>query len=83
MDTEGAEPTLSAPVANAPIVADTRASARQPAVVDAEFKVVHPWRLWRRLRDSWWALGPYLAYCATLWGLAALAAWLMDRSRAG
>jgi hypothetical protein len=53
-------------------------------VVDAEFRVLPPiWRLWRALRDHWWALGPYLAYCTALWGLAALIAWLMDRGRPG
>ena len=83
MDSDRAEPRLSAPVANAPVVADAQAQARRPTVVDAEFKILHPWRLWRRFRDSWWALGPYLAYCTALWGLAALVAWLMDRSHAG
>jgi hypothetical protein len=49
-------------------------------VVDAEFRVVSPvWDLWRRWRESWWALGPYLAYCTALWGLAALAGWVIDR----
>ena len=52
-------------------------------VVDAEFKVVTPWRPWRGLRRGWWAIGPYLAYCTALWGLAALAAWLIDHGRAG
>ena len=56
---------------------------RAPPVVDADFRVVRPLRLWRGLRDGWWAIGPYLAYCAALWGLAALAAWLMDHGRAG
>jgi len=29
------------------------------------------------------SLGPYLAYCTALWGLAALVGWLMDRGRTG
>jgi hypothetical protein len=53
-------------------------------VLDAEFRVVPaPWGLWRRWRESWWALGPYLAYCAALWGLAALVGWLIERGRVG
>lgn len=83
MDTDGAERERSASVVKAPVATDLRARAQRPPVVDAEFRVVHPWRLWRRFRDSWWALGPYLAYCTALWGLAALVAWLMDRGRAG
>ena len=71
MDTDGAEPKASTAVTPA------------PAVVEGEYRVIHPWRLWRWCRNSWWALGPYLGYCTALWGLAALAAWLMDRGRAG
>jgi hypothetical protein len=66
---------------------DTEQRANLPTtntVVDAEFRVLPPvWRLWRAVRDSWWALGPYLAYCTALWGLAALIGWLMDRGRPG
>lgn len=79
MDSEDAEHTSL--VAVAP---DQRGRGRRaPPVVDAEFKVIHPWRLWRGIRRAWWAIGPYLAYCTALWGLAALVAWLMDHGRAG
>jgi hypothetical protein len=78
MDSEGGE--HKSLVATAP---DRRGGERRAPVVDAEFKVIHPWRLWRALRRSWWAIGPYLAYCTALWGLAALVAWLMDQGRRG
>ena len=79
MDSEGAEHRSL--VAVEP---DRRTRARRaPSVVDAEFRVVRPLRLWRGLRNGWWAIGPYLAYCTALWGLAALVAWLMDHGRAG
>ncbi len=85
MDDDGAQRAPDAPAANPPAVVDWRARRPTgPAVVDAEFRVVPPiWLAWRRLKDHWWALGPYLAYCTALWGLAALVGWLMDRSRAG
>jgi hypothetical protein len=85
MDNEAPEPrSLTAPGA-APVAPDDRARRRRgPFVVDGEFRVLSPaWGLWRRFRDSWWALGPYLAYCTALWGLAALVGWLIDRGRAG
>jgi hypothetical protein len=83
MDTDGAERGPSASVVKTPVAADGGRHGPPPPVVDAEFRVIHPWRLWRRFRDSWWALGPYLAYCTALWGLAALVGWLMDHARAG
>ena len=43
--------------------------------IDGEFRVV--WAPWRRITTHWWALGPYLLYCAVLWGLAALAGWVL------
>ncbi|MGZ3275640.1 MAG: hypothetical protein ACXU82_10265 [Caulobacteraceae bacterium] len=80
MDDEGIEQRLSP---SAPIV-PAGGALRAPPVVDAEFKVVSPaGLLWRRCRDSWWAVGPYMAYCAALWGLAALVGWMVDRSRGG
>lgn len=81
--TEQQRPSASAAIT--PLAADAGARRRgAPPVVDAEFKVVSPvWGLWRAWRDSWWALGPYLAYCTALWGLAALVGWIMDRGRAG
>ena len=77
MDSEGAE--------HRSLVARARRAGgrRAPPVVDAEFRVVRPLRLWRGLRGGWWAIGPYLAYCTALWGLAALVAWLMDHGRTG
>ena len=86
VDDEGTEPRLpvatAAPLAPAP--ARRGGGTGPPPVLDAEFKVVPPaWAPWRRLRDSWWAIGPYLAYCTALWGLAALVGWLMDRGRGG
>jgi hypothetical protein len=78
MDTDGADQRHRALAANPPAGAKPSAP-----VVDADFKVIHPWRPWRRLRRGWWAIGPYLAYCTALWGLAALVAWLIDHSRAG
>lgn len=55
----------------------------EPLVIDAEFRALPTRaRLGRALRRYWWALGPYLAYCLGLWGLAALVAWLIDRARA-
>lgn len=81
--TERQQPSASAAIA--PVAAEGRARGRRPPpVVDAEFKVVSPiWDVWRRCRESWWALGPYLAYCTALWALAALVGWIMDRARAG
>ena len=82
MDGDETEQRPSLPAANSPASTDRRALG--PWVVDAEFRVLPPiWRLWRAVRDSWWALGPYLAYCTALWGLAALIGWLMDRERPG
>jgi hypothetical protein len=82
MHDDGAEPRSSAPAAKPPAVMDPRARTGPPPIVDAEFRVLSPaWRLWRELRDGWWALGPYLAYCTALWGIAALVAWLMERGR--
>jgi hypothetical protein len=84
MDKEGTGQQPAASTALAPVAQDSGARARRPRVVDAEFRVLSPaWGLWRRFRDSWWALGPYLAYCTALWGLAALVGWLVDRGRAG
>ncbi len=74
MDSEGDEHTSLVAV---------EPDRRGPPVVDADFKVVTPSRLWRGLRRSWWAIGPYVAYCTALWGLAALVAWLMDHAGAG
>jgi hypothetical protein len=77
MDDEGLEQRS---LTSAPMTPDSRARP----VVDAEFRVVSPaGLLWRRCKDSWWALGPYLTYCTALWGLAALVGWLVDRSRGG
>jgi hypothetical protein len=54
----------------------------EPLIIDAEFRPVSPARrLWRAFRIHWWALGPYLAYCAALWGLAALVGWLIEKGR--
>ena len=54
----------------------------EPLIIDAEFRALSPARgLWRRLRGRWWALGPYLAYCAATWGLAALIGWLVSKGR--
>ena len=85
MHDDGAEPRSRARAGNTPVPALPRAPRPgPPPVVDAEFRVLSPaWRLWRDLRDGWWALGPYLAYCTALWGLAALVGWLMDRARGG
>lgn len=85
MEDDGAKHLPSVASTNAPAVAEARARGRTaPPVVDAEFRVLPPaWRLWRAFRDSWWALGPYLAYCTALWGLAALVGWLMDHGRTG
>jgi hypothetical protein len=83
MDAQGDDRNALAPAAPAPVAPNRRGGERRAAVVDAEFRVIHPWRLWRRFRDGWWAIGPYLAYCTALWGLAALVAWLMDHGRAG
>ena len=82
---DGPQPRTSLTPANPLVETDRRArGAGPPPLVDAEFKVLPPvWRPWRALRDSWWAVGPYLAYCTALWGLAALVGWLMDRSRTG
>lgn len=55
-----------------PVVA--RSNARAGSPIDADYKVL--WAPWRRLHSWWWALGPYLAYCAVLWGLAALLGWV-------
>jgi hypothetical protein len=61
------------PAAVAPPVAP-----RRPVVVDAEFRVLPSApRLWRLCREYWWALGPYLAYCAALWALVALISWVV------
>jgi hypothetical protein len=85
MDDDGEEHLPSVATANTSAVA--RARARRPAappVVDAEFRVLPPvWRLWRTFQASWWAIGPYLAYCTGLWGLAALVGWFLDRGRGG
>lgn len=83
MDEQGAGTQgASGSAVPAPIVADGARRRRAPFVVDAEFRVLSPaWGLWRRFRDSWWVLGPYLAYCTALWGLAALVGWLIDRGR--
>jgi hypothetical protein len=79
---DGAEPETGVTHAHDLVKADRRQAP--PWVVDAEFRVVPPvWRMWRALRDNWWALGPYLAYCTGLWGLAALVAWLIDHGRRG
>jgi hypothetical protein len=85
MDDDGAEHLPSVATANTPAMAEARARrSAAPPVVDAEFRVLPPARrLWRAFRRSWWALGPYLAYCTGLWGLAALVGWLMDRGRGG
>lgn len=61
-----------------PAVNPPDAAPRGPLVVDAEFRVLPPVpRLWRLCREYGWALGPYLAYCAALWGLAALIGWVL------
>jgi hypothetical protein len=83
MDTQGDDRRSLAPAAPEPVAPSRRDGGQRASVVDAEFKVIHPWRLWRACRDGWWAIGPYLLYCTALWGLAALVAWLMDRGRAG
>jgi hypothetical protein len=82
---DGAEHLPAVTAANTPAVATSRGRGPgAPPVVDAEFKVLPPaWRLWRAFRRSWWALGPYLAYCTGLWGLAALIGWLLDHGRTG
>ncbi|HEY4030429.1 MAG TPA: hypothetical protein VGM25_08805 [Caulobacteraceae bacterium] len=93
MDDEGSEQRAVAPAV--PVTAtpaappqsralQRRPRSRPPPVLDAEFRVVPPaWGLWRLCRDSWWALGPYLAYCTGLWGLAALLSWLIDHGKSG
>jgi hypothetical protein len=85
MDDDRAKHLPTVAGANPPAVVRARAArSGAPPVVDAEFKVLGPvWRLWRGVRDSWWAIGPYLAYCTGLWGLAALVGWFLDRGRGG
>jgi len=85
MHDDGAQHLPTVAAANAPVAAGRRArKSGAPPVVDAEFRVLPPvWRLWRGFRRSWWAIGPYLAYCTGLWGLAALVGWFLDRGRGG
>jgi hypothetical protein len=47
--------------------------AREP--IDAKFRVL--WAPLQWLRAYWWAIGAYLAYCAAIWALAALAGWVL------
>jgi len=64
------------------LVARPRERGAEPLIIDAEFRPVSPARLlWRAFRSHWWAVGPYLAYCAALWGLAALVGWLIEKGR--
>jgi len=72
MDGDEAESRDISPDAMPPTVVPP-AGRRRPLIFDAEFQVVPSApRLWRLCRDYWWALGPYLGYCAALWALAAL-----------
>lgn len=50
-------------------------SDRAREVIDAKFRVL--WAPWQRVRAYWWAVGAYIVYCAVLWGLAALAGWVL------
>lgn len=72
-DDEIAHPDVPARAALPAVVRSD--AARESAPIDGQFRVV--WAPWRRVRLYWWALGPYLAYCAILWGLAALAGWAL------
>ena len=84
MNGDDAEHQPGLPAVTTPVARQHARRPERPPVVDAEFRVLPPvWRLWREIRDAWWALGPYLAYCTALWGLAALVGWLMDRGRTG
>lgn len=68
---------LGAGLPQAPGPGPSRGRQGGRTVVDAEFRVVPPLpRLWLWLKRNWWALGPYVAYCAALWAAAAAAAFL-------
>lgn len=47
--------------------------SREP--LEGEFRVLWTPLYW--LRAYWWAIGAYVAYCAVIWGLAALAGWVL------
>jgi hypothetical protein len=77
MGSDGAESRDTASGAMPPAI-NPPAMTRRPLVLDAEFRVLSPARgFLRQCREYWWALGPYLAYCAALWGLAALIGWVV------